>query len=170
MRNMELEIHGRNELKRLLLVELNNIYPQLEKFVGHRISTQTGKSAKFNISFLRTKPNSFTDCDYSQNHVTYLKDSGSSLWLYLKICLNGGKYENKTYYCDYFDEEIYIGKVENHILTSLDSLNDIINRSDLNMVINIDEEKEKIKKYKTLKTELESLKRSIKINEEFYRY
>jgi hypothetical protein len=37
----------------------------------------------------------------------------------LQLCFNGGAYENKTYYCEYVDRSIYIGKLDGGILAEL---------------------------------------------------
>jgi len=39
---------------------------------------------------------------------------------YVKLCFNGGSYEDKTYYCIYTEYSVYIGNLENNILKNLD--------------------------------------------------
>jgi hypothetical protein len=169
MKILELEIHGKNELNRIILLELNNIYPQLEKYVDKRIATQTGKSSKFNINFLKTNPIPLKD-GFAQNSCTFLNTSSSSLWLKVKICINGGNYEDKTSYCEYFESDVYLGSINNNVLILLDSINEITERTGINKVINIQEEQTKIKNYKEMKKELDLLKSSINVNEYFYKY
>ena len=169
MKNLELEVHGKNELNRIILLELNNIYPQLESFIGKRITTQTGKSAKFIINFLKTNPLPLKD-GFAQNSYTFIDAGTSSLWLKVKICINGGSYENRTAYCEYYEHDVYLGTIKDNILVLLDSISEIIERTKIDKTIDVEEEQIKIEKYKQMKKELESLKSSIKVDEYFYKY
>lgn len=91
--------------------------------------------------------------------------------LNIKICLNGGKYEDKTYYCQYFEKSIYLGEVDNNqVLVKLNELNEIIESHKLNNFIDIDVELLKINEYKELKTKLDQVLSSIKIDHNNLKY
>jgi hypothetical protein len=168
--NLKLEIHGKNELNRIVLEQLIHIYPQLEKFIGKKINTLNGKSAKFIIDFLNFNANvcKLTDNDFASNQGCYFSISNYSICLNFKLCFNGGKYEDKTYYCQYFEKSIYLGEMDN---TTLKNLTDFDNLTkDLTKVLDFDEEQAKLNKYHELKEKLETVRETIKVDSEFYKY
>jgi hypothetical protein len=168
--NLTLEIHGKNELTRIILEQLTHVYPQLEKFVGKKINTQSGKSAKFIIDFkeIPAKLCKLTENNFAQNQGCYFNITNYSIYLNFKLCFNGGKYEDKTYYCRYFERSVYLGEMDNATLKNLTDLNELIN--DLYQIINIDEEQAKLNKYHELKDKLEAVRTTIKVDSEFYKY
>jgi hypothetical protein len=167
---LALEIHGKNELNRLCKAELTNIYPYIKEFVGKKIFTQTGsKSAKFKPELLgiQTKPfsNGF------QNTSGYFIKRYDTLILSIKICLSGGSYDDKTYYCQYHEKSIWIGDLNNDSeLIKLNELDDLFITHSLNEFIDINQELIKIDKYKELKAELDKLLTSIKVNHDNLKY
>lgn len=158
-----LEIHGKNEINRIGKEILTDLLPQLQKYVGIKIDTQKGFSSKFKYKILEPSVKPLEVGHFASLHNYYLDCGNFDLKLKVKICLNGGKYEDKTYYCQYFDQVFYLGIMENLTLISLESLEKQIDYYSLNEVINLDNEISKIEEYKTLKKELETLKGSIKI-------
>ena len=160
MNSSELDVFGKNELNRLALVEINNILPQLEKYIGSKINTLNGFSKKFNIEHLDLKPNPYNN-GFAMLHRCYLTLSYHTLKLEFSICFNGGKYEDHSYYCRYFDKTYYLGESkDNMVLDSIYPIENIIKSE----TINLDEQKKLIERYKELEKELSDLKYKIKIN------
>lgn len=165
-----LDTYGKQQLNLLTLNEVKHILPQLLAFVGKKIFTLKGKAKTFNISFTGLQPQPVVKGDTATLHLCYLTEGYNNLILKMKICLNGGSYEKRTYYCQYFEQEINLGEVKNSVLVSVKNLEDIIKTYELDEIVSIDEEIEKIKKYKELSDQLNEVKRSIKIPENIYKY
>lgn len=165
-----LDVHGNNELNRIALLLIACIYPQLLTYLGQKINTLNGKSKKFVINFDKIIPNicNITNKDFASNQLCYIDIDKYSIYLNVKLCFNGGEYENNTYYCQYFEKSIYLGDMENFTLLNLLSLNEIT--ANLSNVINIDDEIEKIEKYVKLKNEADKIKNTIKVDYSFYKY
>jgi hypothetical protein len=170
MKNLKLEIHGKNEINRIALNQINHIYPQLQKFVGKKINTLNGKSAKFIIDFKKEDANicQLTDNDYASNQGCYFEFGRSAIYLHIRLCFNGGKYDDHTYYCQYFEKTIYLGDMENNELKNLVSLESLI--KDLTEVLDIILEQAKLNRYHELKQQLEAVRETIKVDSEFYKY
>jgi hypothetical protein len=162
MKKYELEVHGKNELKRIALAEIKNILPQLVQYLNKRIDTQTGLSKKFVINFSKPKPEPLKD-GFGMLQCSFLTVNYETLILRLSFCLNGGSYEDRTYYCQYFDRTFEIAKVENFNLTEIFNIDNIIKSYGLNDIIDLEEEEKKIAKCKELQEELDKVKYSIKI-------
>lgn len=163
-----IDVHGNNQLKIAAYNELQNILPQIEKFVGKRIETQTGKSAKFQINFLGKDLNKISpikENDFATAHNYYLSVEYGQLYLEMKICLHGGSYDDKTHYCQYFNQNYWIGRVDktSGVLLELDSLEKVVSDYGLDTFINLEEEEKKINEYRELAKQLRELKYSIKI-------
>jgi hypothetical protein len=166
MNNIErnkLEIHGKSELNRVAKEVLTDLLPQLQKYVGIKIATQKGFSSKFVYKINEPKVKPLENGHFASSQNSYLNFTQYDLKLRVKICLNGGKYEDKTYYCQYFDFTYYIGKMEDSKLISLNSLDSLINDYYLNETIDLDEQNKLIEQYKAMKNQLKTLKDKIKI-------
>ena len=169
MTNLKLRVHAKNQLNSVLIEELKNIIPQLKKYEGIKMLNADGRICKKTpINYLRKEPVPF-EGGFASNHITYLDITGGSVWLKVAICLNGGKYEDKTYYCIYCDSSVYIcdllkGNTPSKIL----DVEEIIKNNNLSTDINEEIEASKIQKCKDLKNELNKIKNSILINVEDY--
>ena len=169
MTNLKLRVHAKNQLNSVLIEELKNIIPQLKKYEGQKIVNANGSICKKTpINYIRKNPVPFKN-GYSSNQLTYLDITWCSVWLKVSICLNGGKYEDNTYYCIYCDSSVYIcdllkGNTPSKIL----DVEEIIKNNNLSTDINEEIEASKIQKCKDLKNELNKIKNSILINVEDY--
>ena len=169
MKNLKLRVHAKNQLNSVLIEELKNIIPQLKKYEGQKIVNADGSFCKkTTINYLRKNPVPFEN-GFSANHITYLDITRSSVFLKVSICLNGGKYEDKTYYCIYCDTTVFIcdllkGNTPSKIL----DVEEIIKNNNLSTDINEEIEASKIQKCKDLKNELDKIKHSILIKVEDY--
>lgn len=113
---LEKKVHAVNEVQRLFLLNFNHVLPQLKQFVGQQIILKSGsKSAKFKnaISFLNEEPKGF-GTDYAKLHLTYLDISNYSVWLKISC-----SFKNNDTSCFYEDISMYIGEMQNGILTSI---------------------------------------------------
>lgn len=82
---------------------------------------------------------------------------GYSLQANVKLCFNGGSYEDKTYYCVYIEHPVYIGKLKNKTLTELEP------RLQKNL-IDFKQQKKQIDLFKEKSKELRVIKSSINYN------
>lgn len=161
------QVHYNNELNKVILKEIQNIYPQLLPFLNKPILLADGKtSKKFKIDFLRTDPEPLKTGDFARNHICYLDVSTYSIWLKVSLCFSGGSYENKTYYCSYIDKSVYVGKIDNCMLTEIFKPEETIKDYKLNESINIDKEQAKVNRYNSLLSELEQVKNSFAYSHE----
>lgn len=79
----------------------------------------------------------------------YTNHKFNNLMINVKICFNGGKYEDKTYYCTYLNEVIYLGETEDNVLKRLDTIKpyQLIDYNEQKKLIEgYNEQKEKLKK------------------------
>jgi len=157
------EIAIKNELLRISKLEIENILPQLQKYLGQKVCTQTGKSKKFIINFLNPQPVPLSPGHHATNHHSYL-DMDSSVWLKVKLCFNGGSYDDRSYYCVYAEESYYIGQLKNGFdLLSIEPLEKILKERNFEPV-NLQQEIEKIEKYEALIIEAKKIRSSIRAN------
>jgi hypothetical protein len=163
MKNYELQVHGKNELKRIAAIQIENVLKQLPQYLGKRIDTQSGKSKKFVVNMLDIKPIALPN-GFASLHLNYVSISHSEITLKLSICLSGGKYEDRTYYCQYFDRTFYLGRVENFCLAEVYTLENIIKDYGLYQIIVLDAELQKIAKLKQLEDEVQKLRHSIQLD------
>lgn len=148
----ELDIYGNNELNRITYDILADIVPTLEKYKGMKIYTADGNlTAKTPIK-IKTPENGKINGHYRSTSA-YVNKSGSSLWLNVTICLNGGDYEAKPYstaYTQYFKKEIYLGKLDGQILNEIKSLEFTTDIYSLLKILDINEINEKIEEFNDL--------------------
>lgn len=162
MKANELNVYGKNEIKRVALAEVKNLLPQLMQYLGKRIDTQAGLSKKFILNYAKPKPLPIGS-GFASLQNCYVSVKYETLVLNITLCFNGGKYADNTYYCQYFERSIELGKVENFILTEVFKLENIISFYGLDYVIDLEEETKKIEQYKALMAEASKIKSTIKI-------
>lgn len=169
MKNLKLRVHAKNQLNSILIEELKNIVPQLKKYEGQKIVNADGSICKKTpINYIRKNPVPF-ESGSASNHITYLDITKSSIWLKVSICLNGGKYEDKTAYCIYSETTVFVCDLLNeNTPTRILEVEEIIKNNNLSTDINEEIEASKIQKCKDLKNELDKIKHSILIKVEDY--
>lgn len=153
IKQLELQAYGKNELRRIARIEIENVLPQLQKYM----------SKKFIITLLNPKPKPMPG-GFASLHVNCICTSYNSLVLKMSICLSGGKYEDKTYYCQYFDQTFYIGEMNEFTLVKVCEFKEVANNGQLDDLIVVNEEVEKIERFKQLEEEVRKLKNSIKLD------
>jgi hypothetical protein len=167
---LALQVHGQNEVNRILYETASDLLPQLEQYIGKKIFTQTGKSAKFSCTFKEVKINPFQSGnkggDFTLITDRQLIEKSDGLILVIGICLNGGLYEDKTYYCQYFENTVYLGQVKENILQNLNGRSLL---TPLKKVINLKDQERKILQYKNMASKLKELNLKIVVPDHFYK-
>jgi hypothetical protein len=167
---IQLTIAGQNSLNKASLEILQAIVPQVQKFEGKSILIATGLSAKFKIDKPEITadklPNGFSSCNY------YFDYTRHSLWLKVRVCLNGGSHEAKpsTAYCQYFEVSYHLGEINNTCLVNINTVEAMEKDYKLNTPIVENEERAKINRLAELAEELKQAKRSIRISEDIYKH
>ena len=170
LKNIELYIHIENATNKLVRAEVKNILPQLQPYLDKKIFTNKGKAMSFKVELLNNVPEA-----YNKGHVSiqcnYLTNNRGRIILSSSLCFNGGKYEDRTYYCQYSRREIELGTLtEDNYLESILELDKIISYNGLDKLIELKEELPKINSHLALEKQIEELKRSINIPYELYKF
>jgi hypothetical protein len=172
MKDLKLEIHAQNEIKRLMILIINNLIPQLPQYIGKKITVADGFSKKFNVEFFKPFINAFEN-GHAQIIGIRLEYHFNKLELKLKLCFNGGSYDTRpsTAYTKYIDKTVSIATLTNNeILEKIGDITEIISSNGLDTVIDIDVELKAIKEYKELFEQLTIAKKKINIDADFYKY
>ncbi len=119
---IKLKVLGENEARRVL----NLVVPKMQKFLdkckGIKILKVNGcftKEISQGINDIlkplreQIKITPFKQGHYAEISSLYLSATTYDLSLKLTISFNGGEYEDKTYYCIYYDKPFYLCRVEN---------------------------------------------------------
>jgi hypothetical protein len=147
-----LDIYGNNELNRITYEILADIVPTLEKYKGMKLYTADGNLTAKTPLKITTPENGQIDGHF-RSISAYINKSGSSLWLKISLCLNGGSYEAKPYstaYTQYFKKEIYLGRLDGQNLNEVKSLEFTADIYNLLKVLDINEVNEKIDQFNDL--------------------
>ena len=151
-----LDIYGQNELNRILNEILPDTLEQLKKHEGKKLYKADGNRTEATKFEIKTPENGKID-GHARTTTATLSRSSSYLWLKLKICYNGGDYQavpRSTYYAQYFEKEVYLGKLNGQILEEVSTLETIQKDYNLNRIFNIEEINEKIQQYNDLLNQL----------------
>lgn len=154
MDNIEFNVNGLNQINTLALAELQHIYPQLEKYVGQKINTQSGKSKKFVIEFTGTI-----------KHRCYIDLKSTTIWLSLTICISKG-----TNGCQYFDKHLSLGLMENDTLTELFPLDITIRDYQLDRPEKVENVRNQLQEYKIAKEKLQAIERDFRLSNDLLKY
>jgi hypothetical protein len=155
--NLTDHVQGNNEVNRKTFLELENLLPQLEKYVGQKILISTGRSAKFNIKHLE-----------QENFRCWLDVSKYSIWLKCDEMQMSKPDKNGVCGCTYFNKHIYVGEMnESGILVKL---SENISQYQLEKVIDIESVKAQIIKYNEAKKIIDSIENSFPLNKDLLKY
>ena len=158
--NINQNVNGVNLLNKYCLDELRNILPQLQNYVGKRILTQSGRSAKFNIE--HTKQNNFR---------CYLDISGYSIWLNCDVCTQDKPDKNGISCSTYFKKNIYLGEMLNTgELKSVQDVETIAKNYNLDKLIIESEVLEQIKQHKELLSKVDYIKTNFPLDANLLEY
>lgn len=135
----------------------NEIDNKAKEYFKRYVDTKIFKSDETLLKKIKEDPELKTIIDIKNYNPTPLNGGHVSLNLYIhnghsynlqvniKLCFNGGSYEDKTYYCVYKEHPVYIGKLKDSILIELEpSLQkDLIDFEQQEKQINLFKEKSK---------------------------
>lgn len=114
---LEKKIHAVNEVNRVAKIILDNVLPQLEKYVGQKIYLVNGdKSSKFVIKFPEVEFKKFEGKDYATLHGCNIRKSYRSIYLSISGC-----FQRIETGCFYEKLEIWLGDLDDsgQVLKSL---------------------------------------------------
>ena len=156
--NLKLEVHAVNQLNTIVNAEINNVLPQLQKYIGKVIKIQTGFSKKFTIDFLKLKPEGF-EGKWADNQLCYLSCDYSSMYLHVSICLSVD--DNS---CQYWKKEVYLGQCDKSGV-----LTEIVEKRTY-PIVDVEAVKTEIDKYMEAQKICDMIKSQLPINPEFLKY
>lgn len=159
MKNLKTLIQANNEHSKQAKKFYLEALEQASKLIGKKVKTAKNEAAKnwtVKLEHVKGQINGgFLDVH------AWFNFSGNSIWLNVKTCFNGGSYDNNTAFCHYLNTSMYLGDMENGILTATASEGN--RESWLNHLkeVTFEEVTEKAEKYKALQEEAEKLYREI---------
>lgn len=154
-----------NEFRRVAAIILEHVKSVSKSFVGKKVETQTGLTAKYAEAlnmrqFDEMHVNPVPGATWARTHHVTIKIDGNSIYLEMCICFGEPKRDG----CFYDRKTYYFGKLENGILISVNDLR--VPAPDLDY----NNELGKIMQFRKLEKELEEVKSSIRVGYEAYRY
>jgi hypothetical protein len=145
--DLEKEIAGNSLLNVTIISELKHLLPQLLVYLNKVILINSGFSKKFSVIHLKDEP----------TKRCYLTESYGTLYLNIDIHIKETEYESGGYGVSYFKKQIQIGKIQNNVLISIESLENIIYCYGIDVVYDIDKIRTELAEIKRLKEELAKL-------------
>lgn len=166
-KKIKLEVHGKNEFARIVIAELNNIMPQLQKFIGKKIFTLQGVAKIFVVNLVKIAPLAYQDGS-AQNQGCYFVSEYGTLRLKCRA------YFNTFGITEYVERTIELGDLsEDNVLLTLNSVENILSDYGFDVVLNEAEQIEKVQEYIRVKAEndekLNALSGGIKVSYDLYR-
>lgn len=168
MNALLLECASLNALNKAAKEILTIVLPQLDKYKGKQVTTQTGFSKKFVIDQPDVKAEALPDGNASCQY--WLSERCGGLYLNVKICLSGGSYDVRpaTYYCKYQSIKIHIADIDSNVLNNIQAYNDIVKSYGLDVVVDTEAEQAKIDAIKKLMEQVSEIRRTVLVSSEFY--
>jgi hypothetical protein len=124
---LDIQAEGLNELNTFTLQLISLLLPQVEKLMGKKIVLSDGRSKAKAFQVDKVDKPDYTEEEGKRISYMYWWDlSDYSAWLHVKICLRGGSYEDNTYYCEYFEQAIYIGEIKGQELVRVSVREELI--------------------------------------------
>lgn len=158
--NIKQNVEGVNLLNKAIVKELETILPQLKNYIGKRILTQSGRSAKFIINHSETK-----------NFRQWFDISTYSIWINCDICTLGAPDKNGVCVASYFKKQIYLGKMKaTGELEELETLEKICTNWKLNETIEESKVMEMKNRYKEIEAELSKIKSEFPLDTDLLKY
>jgi len=154
--SLERAVYGTNLINRLTIDNLTKVLPQLETYKNKKVCLVDGTKAKnFNVELLR-----YTDGN-GQELRTHISFERHSVYLKQDVTVKDRNYEGGGYGVTYFKTDIVIGSVDNGVLKTVDSLQQIVKSYGLGVVFCAKEVKQTKDRIEQLKTEITGLERLI---------
>lgn len=161
LRNL-IEIH--NEYLRIAKPILEHVKEVSKQFIGKKISTLKGLSAKyaevisFNRDSIEVKP--LTGAKWAKVRSVYVHTNYNSLVVEIKLC-----FDTESNQCIYEDRSYYFGKMEGDILKSIDDDCHVVEN-----VLEYDKELAAIKEFRKLEKLATQAEDKIKVSRDAYTY
>ena len=158
--SLERAVYGTNLINELTFKNLKKVFPQLEAYKGKKICLASGSKAKiFNIDLL-----SYTD-NNGQHLRTYIHfefyGSVEKVYLFQDVTIKDKNYNGGGYGVQYHKQTVNIGTMQNGILTSIESIEQIIQSYQLGTIFCAKKVKEAKDKIEQLKSEVSKLESTI---------
>ena len=154
--SLERKVYGNNLINSHSLKQINHIYPQIEKFLGKKIKTQSGWAKGFNIDYLEFP----YVAESGESYRVHLRKEYKSLYLFNDVTVKDTEYSGGGYGVTYYKKELFCGTVsDDGILKEIPTLWTIT--QGLNIVHSVDEQRKLIVDIDTLETKLRDLKRKL---------
>lgn len=164
LKNLKNVIHTHNEYYRVAAPILEHIKEVCKQFIGKKIETQKGLSAKFyeaikiNRETIDIKP--IPGAKWANLHFTGVKNSYNDLSVEISLCFSNGDTG-----CTYEARSWYFGKTENGILVSIND-----NYKVPVSILDYETELAAIKEFRKLEKLAETAEEKINVNREAYKY
>ena len=146
--DLEIRLMAVNVLNKYAKNILDHEVNHFKKFIGQDILTV---NMKFKKKFEHESLEEFKGFLEDGTHFSvtyYIECTKYSFRISIKSCVNGGNYENNTYFCQYFEDSFYPFNFKNEILVDNENekserINNVYNISEL---LNMAEEVKQIEK------------------------
>ena len=119
---IERKIFGQNLIHSYTKVQIEHIYPQLQKMVGTKIWNQKVSSKKFQISPLHFPFMEASGSTYRK----YFHNNGYSLVLENDVTVKDKDYQGGGYGVSYFKHSVNLGTLKDGVLTDVRHLEDLV--------------------------------------------
>lgn len=132
LNRLERNIYGTNLINKLTIKNLKKLLPQLEKHLNKKVFlTGGGKANGFKPEFLE-----YENKLQGSNLRTYFQLHGVILSLHNDVTIKNTSYEGGGHGVVYHKKTVMLGMVDNGVLTSLNDIQTIIDRSCLTDKLN----------------------------------
>lgn len=153
-----------NEYKKIATPILEHIKKVCTNFIGKKIDTQKGLSAKFadaiKIDRESIKVNPLPGTKWANLHFLHVRNSYNDLSVEISLCFSDGSTG-----CTYEKHSYYFGKTENGVLLSVNNDCEVYQ-----VTLDFDTELAKIKKFRELEKMAEDARDKILVSRDVYKY
>jgi hypothetical protein len=161
IKQIEQKVYCENELKKITNQVIYKLTDRLKTYKDKKILKVNNSLMKVVSDDLKEilkndfVINPFKVGDYAKINFIYVSCDTYGLSLKIGLNCNGGNYEDKSYYCFYYEKYFYLGEIREGVLTK------IFNEFDLKP-INLNEQISTFKRATELKEELDKVKDKLK--------
>jgi hypothetical protein len=153
--SLERAVYGTNLINRLTIENLTKVLPQLETYKHKKVCLVNGAKAKtFNVELL-----SYTDSN-GQVLRTHIHFERNSVYLKQDVTVKDRNHEGGGYGVTYSKTDIVMGSVDNGVLKTVDSLQQLVQSYGLDVVFcakEVEQTKDRIEQLKSEVAGLEGL-------------
>ena len=117
-------VHMENELRKIFNAELPKVKAVFAEFIGQKVlkvdETHLVKKLIDKVNLDKTYTiEPLTKDGFVKMNYMYLKTNKYSTYLSISLCFSGGNYDDKTYYCEYRENQYCICDYENGVITKI---------------------------------------------------